>query len=153
MDRPSRVIKSRGFRWEGVEPARYRQQGRFRGIVRQVLLGDGAGEGALNFITRYFEIEPGGYSSLERHQHPHSVVVVRGRGRVILDDEIRDLEPFDCVYVAPGSLHQLLATGPEPLGFLCIVDRERDEGQPATEEDLAAFRANPAIAELLRTQQ
>src|SRR2546427_2468983 len=52
--------------------------------TRQTLLGEGTGEEPFNFVTRYFEIQPGGYSTLERHQHPHAVVVLRGRGRVTL---------------------------------------------------------------------
>src|SRR2546427_13086663 len=71
--------------------------------TRQTLLGEGTGEEPFNFVTRYFEIQPGGYSTLERHQHPHAVVVIRGRGRVTLGDTSYDIAPFDCVYVSPGA--------------------------------------------------
>src|SRR6266704_5039384 len=54
---------------------------RHKDVTRQALLGDGTGEEPFTFVTRYFEIQPGGYSTLERHQHPHAVVVLRGRGR------------------------------------------------------------------------
>jgi mannose-6-phosphate isomerase-like protein (cupin superfamily) len=54
------------------------------------------------------------------------VLVIRGRGRVTLGDTSYDIAPFDCVYVSPGVAHQFRATGGEPLGFLCTVDRERD---------------------------
>ena len=57
---------------------------RFRGVTRQTLLGGENDESSLNCLTRYFEIEPGGHSSLERHRHPHAVLVLRGRGRVLL---------------------------------------------------------------------
>ncbi|MBI2536308.1 MAG: cupin domain-containing protein, partial [Gemmatimonadetes bacterium] len=39
------------------------------------------------------------------------------------------ITPYDCVYVAPGTTHQFRATGTEPLGFLCMVDRVRDRPQ------------------------
>ena len=98
----------------------------YRDVTRQTLLGEGGGEEPFSFVTRYFEIQPGGYSTLERHQHPHAVVVIRGRGRVTLGEKSHDLAPFDCVYVSPGVVHQFRATGDEPLGFLCTVDRVRD---------------------------
>jgi quercetin dioxygenase-like cupin family protein len=121
------VVREDRFRWNAVPLRNYKSEGtHFKAISRQTLLGEGAGEQALEFITRYFEIQPGGYSSLERHQHPHSVLVIRGRGRVLLDDEVHTVSAFDCVYVSPHTVHQFQATGDEPLGFLCIVDRDRD---------------------------
>ncbi|RMF21021.1 MAG: cupin domain-containing protein, partial [Deltaproteobacteria bacterium] len=96
-----------------------------------------------------FEVAPGGYSSLERHEHPHAVVIVSGRGSVILDDEVSELAPLDCVYVAPGTLHQFRAALDEPLGFLCIVDRERDRPVAASPKDVERICKNPEIARLL----
>src|SRR5262245_53861978 len=120
MGDQSRVRRGREFRWEGVPIEAYGAGGEgFRRVGRQVLLGEAPGEEGLNFITRYFELEPGGYSALERHRHAHSVIVLRGTGKVILDRAVHTIRPMDCVYVAPDSLHQFHATGGEPLGFLC----------------------------------
>ena len=131
----SKVIRGRDFRWEGVPLREYKagpeHAGRFHGVTRQTLLGEAAGEGDLNCITRYFEVEPGGFSSLELHRHPHTVVVVRGRGRVVLGGEAHDLEPLDVVYVSPETVHQFQASAGETLGFLCVVDRDRDRPRPA----------------------
>ena len=41
--------------------------------------------------------------SLERHGHPHAVVVLSGRGHVVLGEETYSLAPHDCVYVAPDE--------------------------------------------------
>ena len=133
----SKVLKAAGFRWQGVEVREYKADGApYKDVTRQTLLGEGEGEGEadLNFITRYFEIQPGGYSTLERHRHSHAVVVIRGRGRVALGEHTYDLAPFDCVYVAPGAVHQFAASGGEPLGFLCMVDRVRDRPELVTKE-------------------
>jgi len=131
----SKVVRCQEFRWAGVPLREYKDRaGTHQDVTRQTLLGDGSGEERLAFITRYFEVQPGGFSSLELHQHPHAVVVLRGTGHVILGDRTHEIAPFDCVYVSPGTGHQFRATGPEPLGFLCIVDRVRDRPQ--------AFRAN-----------
>jgi quercetin dioxygenase-like cupin family protein len=126
----SKVIRCREFRWGGVDLRAYRSgAAESRDVTRQTLLGEGPGEEPLNFLTRYFEVQPGGYSSLEVHRHPHSVIVIRGTGQVALGDETYEISPFDCVYVAPGTKHQFRATTSEPLGFLCMVDRERDRPQ------------------------
>jgi quercetin dioxygenase-like cupin family protein len=127
MSQKSKVLKADGGGWRGVAVKEYKTEGeQFRDVTRRTLLGEGDGEEGLTFLTRYFEIQPGGYSSLERHRHPHAVVVIRGNGRVLLDRSIHDIESHDCIFVSPGTIHQFQATGGEPLGFLCIVDRERD---------------------------
>ena len=142
MKDPSKVVKSDRFRWQGIAVKEYKAAGpHCKDVTRQMLLGEGDGEGDLNFITRYFEIHPGGYSSLERHRHPHAVVVLRGRGRVVLGGRTHDIAPYDCVYVSPTVVHQFHATGEEPLGFLCIVDRVRDRPELASDADRGVLGA------------
>src|SRR5438309_11059315 len=127
MDDRSKVLKFGGFRWDGIPVREYKTSDvPYRDVTRQTLLGEGAGEEPFNFVTRYFEIQPGGYSTLERHQHPHAVVVIRGRRRVTLGGKGYDIAPGDCVYVSPGVAPQLLATGDAPLGCLCTVAGVRD---------------------------
>lgn len=148
----SKVVKAEGYSWPEVDVREYKSDGtHFRDITRRTLLGEGKDEQALSFITRYFEIQPGGYSTLERHHHPHSVVIIRGEGEVILGDRVERLAVNDCVYVAPMTFHQFHATGDEPLGFLCIVDRERDRPQLPGKEDLEALGAVEAVRRRLRT--
>ncbi len=130
-----KVVQSRGFRWEGVEPRVYKPAGRdHAGVTRYLLLGGAPNEEALQFETRYFEIEEGGYTSLERHLHAHAVVVIRGRGTAVLGGESHEVQPFDCVYVAPNGVHQFRADRGASLGFLCTVDRERDRPVPVRDE-------------------
>jgi S-methyl-1-thioxylulose 5-phosphate methylthiotransferase len=127
----SKVIKGAGFRWAGVPVTAYKPDPTlFRDVTRQTLVGDGPGEEGTPFLTRYFEVQPGGFSTLEHHGHRHTVVVLRGRGTVRLDGESHDLAPFDVVYVAPHTVHQFRADADAPLGFLCIVARERDRPAP-----------------------
>lgn len=131
----SRVIRGEDFHWAGVAVRAYQAEGghagRFRGVTRQTLLGEGPGEEDLNFITRYFEVEPGGFSSLELHRHPHCVIVVRGHGHVVLGEESVAIAPLDVVHVGSETVHQFRAAADQPLGFLCIVDRDRDRPRPA----------------------
>lgn len=121
--------------WEGVEPERYKaEEGGWAAIARHVLVG-ARGEGA-RFDLRYFEIAPGGRSSLEKHVHAHVVVAVRGRGRVLLGGEVREMGFLDTAYISPDDPHQLLNPYGEPFGFLCIVDRDRDRPRSLAPEEL-----------------
>ena len=76
-ERPTRRA-ARGHRWEQVELRPYKEDGRalFKTVSRQILFSDPE----LDAELRYFEVEPGGFSTLERHAHMHAVMVLRGRG-------------------------------------------------------------------------
>jgi quercetin dioxygenase-like cupin family protein len=137
------------FRWEDVPVLAYKEDaGTFRGITRQVLHD---GDGHLGTQVRYFEIEAGGHSTLERHQHVHAVFVARGRGACLIGDAVHELAEHDVVYVPPHTWHQFRATHNETLGFLCLVPCDRDKPTRPTAEDLAALRANAGLANFIRT--
>lgn len=124
----SRVIKNTNFHWEGVEKKDYKTDATtFKDISRFSLLGEEVQDYELNMQTRYFEIKPGGYSSLEHHRHPHSVIVIRGSGSVVLNDTVTPIALHDVIYVSPETVHQFHADNGDYLGFICIVDRYRDK--------------------------
>ena len=118
-----------GFRWEGRSPIAYKanEDLPFRDVSRTELIGS-AGEQAA-FDVRYFDIAPGGHSSLEKHVHTHVVIGARGSGTLISGDRRLPVEPFDVAYVPPLQVHQLVNHGAEPFGFFCIVDHDRDRPQ------------------------
>lgn len=131
MSDESRVIRCAAFRWDGVPVTAYKPDPAFfKDVTRQTIVGEEQGEERSGIVTRYFEVQPGGYSTLERHEHRHTVIVLRGRGSVRLGDGIHAIAPFDVVYVAPRTVHQFRAATDEPLGFLCVVDRARDKPVP-----------------------
>jgi len=142
------VRQTEQFRWEGIEVGPYKTDGsRFAGVTRQVLFEGGDG---LACQLRYFEIEPGGWSSLERHRHAHAVMVIRGRGRVLVGDRVFDLAVHDLVRVPSLTWHQFRAGGETPLGFLCVVDCERDVPEGPDTAALAELRRAPDVAEFLK---
>lgn len=127
MENLSKVIKCTNYKWKGVSLKKYKDNTDcYDGVHRYSLLGEGDDEQQLNFQTRYFEVHPGGYTSFEYHRHPHSVVVIRGSGEVILGNEVQPIGLHDVIFVASETPHQFHAADTEPLGFLCIVDRYRD---------------------------
>ena len=136
-----------GFRWADVELHAYKDEGSapFKDISRQTLFKSDSMAGEL----RYFEIAVGGYSTLERHEHAHAVMILRGEGRCLVGGEVRTVAPCDLVSIPPMDWHQFRAGSGEPLGFLCMVDRDRDRPQLPTPEELAGLRADPEIAAFL----
>jgi quercetin dioxygenase-like cupin family protein len=136
------------FRWDGVPVSAYKPGGsHFAGITRQLLFEGGEGLGCQ---LRYFEMVPGGYSSLERHRHAHAIMIIRGRGRALVGDRILDLATHDLVAVPPLTWHQFRADRDEPLGFLCMVDCGRDTPERPDPKALAALRKTSAVAEFIR---
>jgi mannose-6-phosphate isomerase-like protein (cupin superfamily) len=134
-------------RWEGVECRPYKEDERalFKAITRQVLFSDPALQGEL----RYFEMAPGGFSTLERHEHMHGVMILRGHGHCLIGDTVRAVAPQDLITIPAWTWHQFRATRREPMGFLCMVNAERDKPQLPTDADLAALRQKPDVAVFL----
>jgi mannose-6-phosphate isomerase-like protein (cupin superfamily) len=149
MSAKTHTAQTAPFRWEGVPVLAYKDEAaaHFKDITRQVLFEDGGRQGAQ---LRYFEIAPGGHSTLERHRHTHSVMVLRGRGHALVGREIHALGANDLVRVPSMAWHQFRATGDEPLGFLCLVRRERDRPRRPDAADLRALRADPAVGAFIR---
>ena len=136
------------YRWEAVDCRPYKENAGapFKAITRQVLFADPE----LASELRYFDIAPGGFSTLERHEHAHAVLVLRGRGHCLVGDGVQRIEPNDLISVPPWTWHQFRATLGEPLGFLCMVNARRDRPQLPAPEDLAALEADADIAAFLR---
>lgn len=132
------------LRWREVAVLDYKPEGLapFRDVSRQVLFDDPS----LAAQLRYFEIAPGGHTTLERHEHAHAVVVQHGRGRCLVGERLYDLALHDLVHVPALTWHQFRATTDAPLGFLCMVNAVRDRPQLPTSDDLAQLRANPHVA-------
>jgi quercetin dioxygenase-like cupin family protein len=147
MSRPIVRRARDGFRWEGVELLRYKEEGvaPFRDVTRQVLFD----EAPAGTQWRYFEVAPGGHSTLERHEHTHAVLVLRGRGRVLVGDEVHAIRAHDLVEIGPMTWHQFRAAPDDALGFLCLVASDRDRPQLPDERQLAELRANPVVARFL----
>jgi quercetin dioxygenase-like cupin family protein len=139
------------YRWEGVECRPYKEDERalFRAVTRQVLFSDPAMAGEL----RYFEVAAGGFSTLERHEHMHGVLVLRGRGRCLVGREVKTIEQNDLITIPPMTWHQFAADTGEPLGFLCMVNAERDRPQLPEAADLEMLRKDPNVAAFLDARQ
>lgn len=141
----------RGFRedfhWEGVGLLPYKEEGSapFKAISRQLLFADPK----LGCELRYFEMAADGFSTLERHAHVHAVMILRGHGHCLLGGEVREVKPYDLISIPSWTWHQFRATRGEPLGFLCMVNAERDKAQLPSAEELEALSSNARVAAFL----
>ncbi len=117
------------YHWSDRQAIDYKQDGSipFEGVSRVELVGQQGEKTA--FDLRYFELQPGGFTSLEKHQHTHVVIGARGQGIVVNAQQRQILNMLDIAYIAPMQVHQLRNETDQAFGFFCIVDHERDRPQ------------------------
>ena len=139
MDKPLVRRHDGTFHWEGVDVLKYKQEGSapFKDVTRQVLFESAD----LPAQLRYFEVAPGGYTTLERHNHVHAVMVIRGHGECLVGDKAYAIDTHDLVNVPPMTWHQFRAAPDAPLGFLCLVASDRDRPQLPSADDALAISA------------
>jgi len=144
-----RVIRATASGWDGVAVEGYRpgDDPGGTGVSRHTIVGGRKGATAdpgPAMELRYFELQPGAASRLEKHEHEHYVIVRCGDGYAIVGDAVSEVGEGDVVYVGALELHQFVNRGERPFGFYCVVDACRDFSQLPTDDDLARLAASPA---------
>jgi mannose-6-phosphate isomerase-like protein (cupin superfamily) len=136
------------FQWEAVATLDYKQgaEAVYRDITRQTLFRSDELAGEL----RYFEIAAGGHSTLERHEHVHAVVILRGMGACLVGTDVQRIGAYDLVTIPALTWHQFRAAANAPLGFLCLVNAQRDPPQLPDAAAVAELAREPRIAAFLR---
>jgi quercetin dioxygenase-like cupin family protein len=137
-----------GYHWTEVGIFAYKAEGSapFKDVTRQVLFD----EPEMGCQWRYFEVAPGGHTTLERHEHVHAVMILRGSGIALVGTHVSAFAAYDLFRVPPLTWHQFRASDDEPMGFLCLVRSERDRPQLPTVDDLAELRSVAEIARAIR---
>ena len=134
-------------RCDGVEPHIYKENpGVFQDVTKQVLFDN---EADLPVQFRYFQVEKGGFSSVEHHKHMHAVMIFKGKGHALLGNQVVEVHEGDFITIAPWEWHQVKADMGDILGFLCLVNHDRDIPVYPTEEDIREIRKNPEAARFL----
>ena len=108
------------YEWEGVQSIPLEMEG-IRDAAKRILIGNN--EGAPNFIMRFFTLYPGGHSRLERHSQEHGVMVLQGKGKIQIGDELFDVNQFDAVFIEGNELHQFSNPHDAPFGFVCVIPK------------------------------
>ena len=139
------------FTWESVSTIDYKQgdigSTTFYNVTRQNIISSKDG---VDFEVRYFECGPEGFSTLEKHQHAHIVLIARGCGKVIIGNNIYDASPFDCLIISEGMPHQLINMTDEPFGFFCTVNSRRDKFKLLTKEETEQLKKNSEIERFIK---
>ena len=83
-------------------------------------------------------------------EHTHAVMVLRGRGDVLVGSDVHSRWARSTwSRCRPSTWHQFRASADAPLGFLCMVDAERDRPELPDARELERLRENPAAAAFL----
>lgn len=106
------------YYWDKVQAHLLEEEG-LQSVTKHVLIGEQ--EKAPNYIMRYFSLEAGGHTRLERHPQEHEILVLRGMGTVQIGEESHALKPLDAIFIEGNELHQFNNTGSDPFGFICII--------------------------------
>lgn len=87
------------------------------GIISKVLLENGAIQDTELTVT-WVQVDPG--HSQEPHQHASEqvYVIVRGKGRMHVDDEDRDVKVGDLIHIPSGTNHYIDNQLAEPLTYV-----------------------------------
>ena len=149
MNNEQTLYQFRDFKWNGIEQIAYKSDtaaDTFKSVTRQNIFESTE---ETQFDMRYFEIAPGGFTTLEKHEHVHVVVAMRGEGKVILDDTVLDVAPHDLFVIPSQAIHQLINTGKTPFGFICTVNGRRDAPVLLTRDEMTALKKQSVVCDVM----
>ena len=89
---------------------------RFRRIVLSPLLDEKVTGISVGIVV----LPPGTKSGLHKHPVPETMLVISGRGKVQVGEEIRNVEPEVLIYVPPHKQHQFINDTKEELKVVWI---------------------------------
>ncbi len=98
-------------------------------ILRELLHPEKAAV-TIRYSLAHAKVPPGKTTRPHRLKTTEVYYILRGRGRMHIDEEVAPVSAGCAIYIPPQSVQSLENTGPADLLFLCIVDpawREADE--------------------------
>jgi mannose-6-phosphate isomerase-like protein (cupin superfamily) len=87
------------------------------GLVSHILLEEGDAPGVELSIT-WVDVAPGGGQKPHSHGPQQIYVITRGRGRMRIGDEERDLSEGSLAFIPPNTEHGIVNTGDEVLTYI-----------------------------------
>jgi uncharacterized cupin superfamily protein len=95
--------------------------------------------GAETLGARMWRLHPGQASTWHRHHEQHELyILLQGRGRIRIDDELLTLEPLSAVLVEPEHLRQIFNDGHTDVLWLVVgAPPEEANTLEMSEEQLA----------------
>ena len=85
------------------------------GRLTRVIVGPNAPLEAEQFVMGHVTIYPGGSVPLHSHQQEEVYYIVAGAGSIAVDEETRNVQTGDCIYLKPQSNHMLSNTSTDNM--------------------------------------
>lgn len=150
MDDKRLHLKFSDYRWQDVPKVEYKKQqsgNTFYKVDRQNIISSADG---VDFEVRYFECGPQGFTTLEKHEHVHIVMIARGQGRVIIGESIFEACLHDYFVIPSWAPHQLINAGDEPFAFFCSVNAKRDKFAQLSKDETEKLKESNDVAKWIR---
>ena len=87
------------------------------GLVSHILLEEGDAPGSEMSIT-WVDVEPGNEQPHHSHDPQQVYVITRGRGRMKVGEEERDVSAGSMVFIPSNAVHGIVNTGDETLTYV-----------------------------------
>ena len=97
-------------------------------VTMQVMVG--RADGAPNFASRHFVVQPGGHTPHHSHDYEHEVYIIEGEGQAECDGATQTVHAGDVLYVPANAVHQFRNESDDAFRFLCLVPVVYDCDKP-----------------------
>ena len=100
------------------------------GSTLRELLHPGKADVKIRYSLAHATVKPGARTKRHRLRTAEVYYLLKGRGRIHIDDEAAEVTVQSAIYIPPHSVQYIENTGDSDLVFLCIVDpawRREDE--------------------------
>ncbi len=76
---------------------------------------------APTFSMRLFEVEVDGHIKAHRHPWEHEIFILKGKGRIRINNRLYDVGEGYYIYIPPNVEHEYWNIGDSKLVFLCMI--------------------------------
>jgi len=78
------------------------------------------------YAVRHFIIKPNGMVTYHKHKYTETLVILKGKGKVCVNNQIREVQSGDFVFINSNIPHALENEYDEDFEFICIISYEDD---------------------------
>jgi|GEM_PF-199494 Uncharacterized conserved protein, contains double-stranded beta-helix domain len=78
------------------------------------------------YAVRRFIIKPKGMIPSHKHKNTETLVILKGKGKVCVNNQIREVQSGDFVFINSNIPHALENEYDEDFEFICIISYEDD---------------------------
>ena len=110
-------LKPKVMSYEDVEPKDLPKDMAEKTTIRWLITRE---DGSVNFAMRYFVMEPGGVINPHSHPWEHGIFIVKGGGKVRIDDEEYDVKEGTFLFIPPDASHSYYASN-NGMEFICVI--------------------------------